>query len=102
MGDKVRLSGKRTAFSKDYRGTFTGEVFEVYKRFRRYPRFDINLSKVKDLSGELVEGSFTQSEIQKVTLPLSPRIGKEIERKGKQIFKQLADYPEGVGVWVKK
>ena len=102
VGDKVRLSGKRTAFSKDYRGTFTGEVFEVYKRFRRYPRFDINLYKVKDLSGELVEGSFTQSEIQKVILPPSPRIGKEIARKGKQIFKQLADYPEGVGVWIKR
>ena len=88
VGDKVRLSGKRTVFSKDYKGTFTSEVFEVYKRFRRYPRFDINLYKVKDLSGELVEGTFTQSEIQKVILPPFPRIGKEIERKGKQIFKQ--------------
>ena len=53
VGDKVRLSNKRTAFSKDYKGTFTREVLEVYKRFRRYPRFDINLYKVKDLAGDL-------------------------------------------------
>ena len=98
-GDKVRLSNKRSVFSKDYKGTFTGEV---YKRFRRYSRFDINLYKVKDLSGELIEGSFTQKELQKVELPSSPRLGEVIKRKGKQKFKQLSDYPEGTGVWVKK
>ena len=30
VGDKVRLSGKPTVFSKAYKGTFTSEVFEVY------------------------------------------------------------------------
>ena len=89
-------------FNKDYKGTFTGEVFEVYKRFRKYPRFHINLDKVKDLSGELIEGSYTQKELQKVELPSSPRLGEVIKRKGKQKFKQLSDYPEGTGVWVKK
>ena len=103
VGDKVRLSNKRTTFSKDYKGTFTREVFEVYKRSRRYSRFDINLNKVKDLAGKLIEGSFTQNELQKVELPPSPRIGKEVlKTKGKQKFMQLSDYPEGTGVWVKK
>ena len=102
VGDKVRLSNKRTAFSKDYKGTFTREVFEVYKRFRRYPRFDINLYKVKDLAGELIEGTFTQNELQKVELPSSPRLGEILERKGKEKFKQLSDYPKGTGVWVKE
>ena len=88
-------------FSKDYKGTFTGEVFDVYKRFRRYPPFDINLYKVKDLSGEIIKGSFTQKEIQKVELPPSPRLGEVIKRKGKQKFRQLSDYPEGTGVWEK-
>ena len=102
VGDKVRLSNKRTAFSKDYKGTFTREVFEVYKRFRRYPRFDINLYKVKDLGGELIEGTFTQNELQKVELPSSLRLGEILERKGKEKFKQLSDYPKGTGVWVKE
>ena len=74
----------------------------MYKRFRRYPRFDINVFKVKDLAGKLIEGSFTQNELQKVELPPSPRLGKVLKRNGKEEFRQLSDYPVNTSVWVKK
>lgn len=49
VGDKVRLSHDKMFFffSKEYRGTFSEDVFEIISRFRRSPNWHINLYKVR-------------------------------------------------------
>ena len=42
-GDYVRLSSRKMVFSKEYRGTFTEEIFQITKRFRRSPTWNINI-----------------------------------------------------------
>ena len=58
IGDLVRYTTEEHAFYKGYRGSFTEEVFEVRKRFRRAPQYDINLYFLKDLVGESIEEFF--------------------------------------------
>ena len=62
IGDYVRSTKEEHAFSKGYRGSFTEEVFEVRKRFRRAPQYDINLYLLKDLVGESIEGIFYEKQ----------------------------------------
>ena len=67
-------------FSKEYRGTFSEEVFEIVSRFRRSPNWNINLYKVKDLLGEEIEGIFCEEQLLKVHLPSIPREGRIVKR----------------------
>ena len=102
VGDKVRLSHDRMVFSKEYRGTFSEEVFEIVKRFRRQPNWNINLYKVKDLLGEDIDGIFYEEQLLKVHLPLNPREGRIVrrdKRRGKLVT--LIDYPKGHSIWKK-
>ena len=100
--DYVRLSSRKMVFSKEYRGTLTEEIFQIIKRFRRPPNWNINLYKVKDMFGEELDGIFYEPELSKVYLPDEPREGKVIKRdkrKGKLVT--LIDYPKGYSVWKK-
>ena len=79
IGDYVRSTKEEHAF---FKGSFTEEVFEVRKRFRRAPQYDINLYLLKDLVGESIEGSFYEKQLQRVHLP--PTIINKVLRKTKR------------------
>lgn len=66
IGDHVRISQYRGTFRKSYRDkNFTEEIFIVAdKLFTNPPMY-----RVKDLEGELIEGSFYESELQRVVPP---------------------------------
>ena len=80
IGDKVRISTRREAFSREYSTRFTGEIFTIYIR---YKRDGIPVYKVTDWSGEKVEGAFYEAELQKVTVDQNTRyrIEKIIKRR---------------------
>ena len=65
MGDYVRISQYRGTFRKSYRDkNFTEEIFIVVdKLFTNPPMY-----RVKDLKGELIDGTFYESELQRVRL----------------------------------
>lgn len=65
VGDKVRLAIAEEAFRKTYKGTFTEEIFVVDQVIRREPP----VYRIKDLKGELIEGTFYANELQKVIEP---------------------------------
>lgn len=63
VGDKVRILAYRGAFRKSYRDkNFTEEIFEVSKTLSTNPPTYL----VRDKSGEQIEGSFYQEQLQRV------------------------------------
>ena len=63
--DKVRLSMVTQIFRKGYLPKWTEEIFTVSKIIKRKPV----VYRVKDLSGEEIDGTFYEEEMQKVTPP---------------------------------
>ena len=62
IGDLVRLSRANTPFKKSYQENFTEEIFKIHTRIPSHPpRY-----KVKDLTDEIVKGSYNEPELQKV------------------------------------
>ena len=62
VGDRVRISKVKRIFKKSYLPNFTEELFTVHKRFPR----QVPVYKLKDDAGEILEGTFYESELQKV------------------------------------
>ena len=62
VGDRVRISKVKRMFEKSYLPKFTKEMFTVYKRFAR----QVPVYKLKDDAGEILDGKFNESELQKV------------------------------------
>lgn len=63
IGDNVRISQLKHPFQRDYQQKWTEEYFKVTQR---YKRDGIPVYKVKDFTDEQIEGTFYQSELQKV------------------------------------
>ena len=62
VGDRVRISKVKRIFKKSYLPNFTEELFTVHKRFPH----QVPVYKLKDDAGEILEGTFYESELQKV------------------------------------
>jgi len=60
VGDLVRISYLRHAFTRGYDYQFSGEVFKVIYRTRRDT---IPIYKIEDLAGERVTGTFYNEEL---------------------------------------
>lgn len=103
VGDTVRTVKARKTFFKGYRGFYTEEVFVVSSRFRRKPQIDVNLYRLRDLTGEpIVDSVYYESELQRVSPGDEKRVEKVFrrdKRKGKLV--KLLDYPPQYREWVK-
>ena len=103
IDDKVRISTRREAFSREYSTRFTGEIFTIYIR---YKRDGIPVYKVTDWSGEKVEGAFYEAELQKVTVDQNTRyrIEKIIKRRKhrgeKQALVRWLNWPARFDSWI--
>ena len=62
VGDRVRISKVKRLFEKSYLPNFTEEMFTVYKRFAR----QVPVYKLNNDAGEILDGTFYESELQKV------------------------------------
>ena len=85
IGDTVRITYRRSTFSRSYHPKWTGETFTIIKH---YLREGIPVYKIADKAGEVVTGSFYTEELQKVTLQENEfykieKILKRRKRKGK-------------------
>lgn len=63
IGDDVRISQLKHPFQRDYQQKWTEEYFKVSNR---YKRDGIPVYKIKDLAEDPIEGTFYESELQKV------------------------------------
>ena len=62
VGDKIRLSKKKSTFAKGYETNFTKEIFVITKRIARSPP----VYTISDLKGEPIVGTIYASEMQLV------------------------------------
>ena len=87
IGNYVRLSRSTNIFSREYDQKWTGELFKIVKR---YPRQGLPFYEVDDYDGEKIEGSFYESELQRVDIDDNPifKIEKIIQTKGRGSKKQ--------------
>ena len=101
VGDYVRISGKKTAFSKSYKGNFTREIFKVVSKKVRPSDAEVTLYKLEDLLGEEVEGFFLRKDLSKTSLPSKPVVEKVVRKDKKRgSLVKLRDYPIEHRVWV--
>lgn len=104
VGDFVRISLRKTAFGREYSDKFTGEVFEVVKRFKRQ---NIPMYILKDYAGDDIIGTFYTNELQKVPQPrdfkieavLKNRLRKELGVGEIQV--SYEDYPKKFNRWIR-
>ena len=102
VGDFVRITKYRGAFKRGYTPNWTHELFIIKSK-------DIQTQaptyKIKDQSGEEIEGSFYEEELQKVGEPESYKIEKVIrsrrQRNGqRQYFVKWMGYPDSFNSWI--
>ena len=76
IGDLVRLSRLGTPFKRGYQEQWTEEIFRIWNRIPSHPpRY-----RVKDLTDEIVKGSFYEQELQKVNVADPDKIEYKIEK----------------------
>ena len=103
VGDKVRVSLLRKAFTKGYHNTFTKEIFVVSKRIpRKQPVYQL-----VDLANDPVIGTFYEKELVKVTkrdnVYRLERVIRKRTRKGvKEILIKWDGYPDKFNSWEKE
>jgi len=95
IGDEVRISKNLGIFKKAYEETWSQETFVVYEARPTTPP----VYRIKDTSGEIIEGLFYNEELQKVTNSTGIyRIEKVLEkrktRRGVELFVKWMGYPE--------
>lgn len=102
VGDYVRITKDKNIFAKGYLPNWTEEVFKIKSIALRDPI----VYYLVDLSGEDIEGSFYEPEVQKVLF--DEGAAKVIERiikeryKGKklQYLVKFRGYPKSFNLWV--
>ena len=104
IGNKVRISKIKKTFEKGYLPNFTIEIFIIDKILPSHPPTYI----IKDLLGEEIEGTFYETELQKVLEDVEPvyRIEKIIQKKKvknntKYLVKWLG-YPDKFNSWIEE
>src|SRR6218665_1992393 len=95
VGDKVRITKKKTTFEKGYTPQWTEEVFTVTQvQYTDPPTY-----KISDYNGEEIQGTFYEQELQKTTQEIY-RIEKIIRKRGNKSFVKWLGYPESFNSWV--
>lgn len=100
-GDRVRISKLRQTFEKGYIASWSEELFTISQVKRTQPPTYV----IKDDSGEELDGTFYEQELQKVANKEVYRIEKVLRQRGKgknkSYYVSWFGYPEKFNSWVK-
>ena len=89
VGDKVRITKKKTVFEKGYTTRWTEEVFTVSEiQFTDPPTY-----KITDNNGEEIQSTFYEQEMQKTNQKIF-RIEKVIHKLKNKSFVKWYGYPD--------
>lgn len=97
VGDRVRITKKRSIFTKGYVPRWTEEVFTIQRVLNTQPR----TYKIIDDNKDIVVGSFYEKEMQ-ITHNEIFRIEKVIRRKGNSLFVKWKGHSDKFNSWVNK
>jgi len=102
-GQTVRISHVRSVFDREYSQKWTGEVFTIHQRFKRE---GIPVYKLIDWSGEDIEGSFYEAELQAVNVNESTEyrvekvLRKRTLKKQKEVLVRWMHWPSKYDSWI--
>lgn len=104
VGDTVRISKVKSIFAKGYLASWTEEIFTVVSINTKYLP---TTYKLKDYSGEVIEGSFYRHEIQKVSHKEETYLVEDIVKTQKRrnevwCLVKWRGYPSSMNSWVRK
>ena len=101
VGNLVRITARRHAFTREYDERWTRELFYVVKR---ESKGRVNVYKLKDYQNESIIGSFYEEELQKVSLPPHPLflIEKVLKRRGNQVYVRWLGWPAKYNSWLSR
>ena len=98
--DLVRISKNRMHFEKSNIPSWSEEIFTIQEQKHSDPR----TYKLTDYNGEMLEGLFYDSELQKVTQPTKYLIERIVKtkrsKKGLHYFVKWLGYPDEFNSWV--
>jgi len=95
IGDRVRITKKKTMFEKSYTPKWTEEVFTVSKiQYTDPPTY-----KIKDYNNDEIQGTFYEQELQKTNQEVY-RIEKIIRKRGDKSLVKWFGYPTSFNSWV--
>ena len=103
--DVVRISSNRRTFQRDYEQKWTEEVFTIK---RRYLRQGIAVYKLVDYDGDVIQGTFYSSELQKVNTGRDDlfKVEKVLKRRKRngiwEVYVKWLGYPKKFNSWVKE
>lgn len=102
-GQTVRVSHVKSVFDREYSQKWTGELFTVQDRFKRD---GIPVYTLKDWSGEAIEGTFYESELQVVEVDDSTEyrvehvLKKRTRNKVKEVLVRWLHWPSKYDSWI--
>ena len=105
LNDKVRISGEKHPFRREFFQRWTIEIFTVTKRWRQR---GINLYRIADCSGEELVGTFYAPELAKVTADpddlykVERFLDEKVENGQRYVKVQWQGYPARCATWVLK
>ena len=104
-GDFVRISSTIRTFQRDYEQKWTEEIFIIE---RRYLRQRIPVYKITDYDNDPIEGTFYESELQRVNkdrhdLWKIEKVLKRRQRRGvTEVLVKWLGYPKKFNSWIKE
>lgn len=96
VGDFVRISKYKSHFDKGYTPNWTTEIFEIVKVQQTEPL----TYKIKDYTGNIIEGGFYGEELLKSQHSNIYIIEKVLKRKGEQVFVKWLGFDSKHNSWV--
>ena len=102
VGDQVKISKHKRVFEKSNLPNWSEETFTVAQRIARDPP----VYKLKELDGELIKGTFYETELQKVIEPKDHlfRVEKVLRRRGKggqaEVLVHWKGWPKKYDSWI--
>ena len=95
VGDRMRITKKKTVFNKGYMPRWTERVFTTAS----IQYTDPSTCKIKDDNGEEIQGTFYEQELQKTSQEVF-RIEKIIKIRGNKSLVKWLGYPDSANSWV--
>ena len=103
VGDRVRISHLSNIFTREYDDKWTGEIFIIT---RRYLRGGLPIYKIKDYHDDDIQGTFYQSELQKVDVQNEDlwKVEEILKTRGKgrkkQYYVKWLQWPKKFNSWL--
>lgn len=98
IGDYVRISKHRGAFTKGYTPNWSNEIFQINKVQSTYPRTYLLI----DISNQEIKGGFYEFELQLVKHSDIYLVEKILKRKGNKVFVKWLGFTPSHNSWVLK